>query len=258
MGRGPNLVILHGFFGSSDNWISIARKLEDKFTIYLPDLRNHGQSPHTQTHSYQDMNADLQVFFNNHKIQKASILGHSMGGKLAMMFGTCFPEKIENLVIADIAPKTYDLGDEEDKELILSLMENLDISSAATRKDIDDLLADHLKNLVLRQFLLKSIDRDDEGKFKWKINVPVLKSSLENIAHDINADFFANFKPIQSYPVTFIRGLNSDYISDDDLPAIKSIYPKAKIIDIPDAGHWLHAENQEEFVKALKSSLLQQ
>jgi len=257
-GSGPVLVILHGLYGASDNWISIARKLEDHFTIFIPDLRNHGSSPHTTTHTYQDMVDDLYRFFNEHHIEKATLLGHSMGGKLAMMFAAEYPELITGLIVADIAPKNYNSQNKPFKtvlqhEMILELMEELNLVAVNSRKEIDFFLADKLKDISLRQFLIKNIHRDKEGYFEWKINVPVLKHALNSITTDVNAEWFAERKPILNYPVTFIRGLNSDYISDQDIPAIKDIYPETRLIDIPGAGHWLHAEQPEKFVEAVLS-----
>jgi len=259
-GHGPALVILHGLYGSSDNWISIARKLEDRFTIFIPDLRNHGQSPHTSTHTYQDMVDDLYLFFEDQPINKATILGHSMGGKLAMMFAAEYPELVTNLIIADIAPKNYNSENKPFKtvlqhELILGLMEELNLVAVTSRKEIDYFLSEKLKDSTLRQFLLKNIHRNKDGYFEWKINVPVLKHALNSITSDVNNDWFADRLPILNYPATFIRGLNSDYISDQDFIAIKEIYPEARLIDIPDAGHWLHAEQPEKFVEAVLASV---
>jgi len=259
-GHGPVLVILHGLYGSSDNWISIARKLEDRFTIFMPDLRNHGHSPHTSTHTFQDMADDLFLFFQVHQINKATILGHSMGGKLAMMFAAEYPELITGLIVADIAPKNYNSGNKPFKtvlqhEMILGLMEELNLVAVTSRKEIDYFLSEKLKNSTLRQFLIKNIHRDKEGYFEWKINVPVLKHALDSITSEVNSDWFADRQPILNYPVTFIRGLNSDYISDQDFIAIKEIYPEARLIDIPDAGHWLHAEQPEKFVETVLASV---
>ena len=259
-GHGPAMVILHGLYGSSDNWISIARKLEDRFTVFIPDLRNHGQSPHTSTHTYQDMAGDLYQFFKDHSINKATILGHSMGGKLAMMFAADYPELITGLIIADIAPKNYNSEKIPFKtvvqhELILEQMEELNLVSVTSRKEIDYFLAEKLKDSTLRQFLLKNIHRNREGYFEWKINVPVLKHALNSITHDVNSEWFADRLPILNYPVTFIRGLDSDYISDQDFVDLNKIYPEAKLISIADAGHWLHAEQPEKFLEAVLASV---
>lgn len=259
-GHGPVMIILHGLYGSSDNWLSIARRLEDRFTIFIPDLRNHGKSPHTSTHTFEDMVGDLHLFFLHHHIKTATILGHSMGGKLAMMFAADYPEMVDNLIVADIAPKNYNSGNRALKsvlqhEVILGLMEELNLVAVTSRKEIDHFLAGKLSNVTLRQFLIKNIHRNKEGYFEWKINVPVLKSALNSITSEVNSQWFDARKPILKYPVTFIRGLNSEYISDQDFISITDIYPEARLIDIPGAGHWLHAEQPEKFVEAVISSV---
>lgn len=259
-GQGPYLIILHGFLGSSDNWASFARNLEEKFTVIIPDLRNHGQSPHTSTHTYDDMADDLNLFFETHQIRKASMLGHSMGGKTAMMFSAWFPEKTENLIVADVAPKVYRNGTDsiqsgEPDKTIINLIDRLDLAIYSTRREIEETLVLNLKDTGMRQFILKNIVRDSKGHFRWKINVPILRDSFDNILHDVNHEWFGSLKPILKYPVTFIRGLNSEYITDDDIHIIKDIYPEAKVIDIPGAGHWLHIEQPGLFLKALRGSL---
>ena len=259
-GNGRPLVILHGLYGSSDNWITIARKLETQFTVFIPDLRNHGASPHTSTHSYQDMTDDLVRFFKDHQISQATILGHSMGGKLAMMFAAQYPELVSRLIIADIAPKNYNSIDKPFKtvrehELILELMQEINLLTVTSRKEIDYFLTQKLKDPTLRQFLIKNIHRTKEGYFEWKINVPVLSHALNAITSEVNSDWFADRRPILQYPVTFIRGLTSDYISDQDFTAIKEIYPEARLIDIPGAGHWLHSEQPEKFLEAVLASV---
>lgn len=259
-GHGSPLVILHGLYGSSDNWISIARMLEERFTIFIPDLRNHGKSPHTPTHTYQDMVDDLVRFFKDHHLGKAVVLGHSMGGKLAMMFASEYPELVSSLIVADITPKNYNSEIRPFKtvlqhEMILGLMEELNLVAVTSRKEIDYFLSDKLKEITLRQFLLKNIHRNKEGDFEWKINVPVLKYALNSITSEVNSDWFADRKPILNYPVTFIRGLDSDYISDQDFLTIREIYPEARLIDIPGAGHWLHAEQPEKFIAAVLSAI---
>ena len=259
-GHGASLVILHGLYGASDNWITIARKLEQRFTVYIPDLRNHGHSPHSTTHTYEDMVEDLFRFFSDHHIPKATLLGHSMGGKLAMMFAAQYPELTTGLIVADIAPKNYNSVDKPFKtvlqhEIILGLMEELNLVAVTSRKEIDHFLSEKLKDSTLRQFLIKNIHRNKEGYFEWKINVPVLKYALNSITSDVNREWFSDRLPIVGYPVTFIRGLSSDYISNEDILNIREIYPEARIIDIPDAGHWLHAEQPEKFLDAVLSSV---
>lgn len=255
-GSGPVLVFLHGLYGASDNWVSIAKKLENHFTIFIPDLRNHGQSPHTTTHTYRDMADDLLQFFNDHSIKKATVLGHSMGGKLAMMFAAEYQGMVSGLIVVDIAPKSYNSSYQTSNiglghELIIGAMEGIDLVELVSRKEIDQYFSEKIHDNTLRQFLLKNAHRNREGYFEWKINVQVLKYALPAITNDIGQEWFAGRKPIIGYPVTFIRGLNSDYISDLDIPMIKAVYPEARIIGIPGAGHWLHAEQTDKFVEAI-------
>ncbi len=259
-GQGPFLIILHGFLGSSDNWFSFVKRLERKFTVILPDLRNHGQSPHTSTHTYEDMADDLRLLFESQNISKAFVIGHSMGGKLAMMFSAYYPEKTENLIIADISPKNYlsetnHLKESEQNKLIIHLMDEIDLNNFSTRNEIDQTLASKLKETGMRQFVLKNIIRENNGQFRWKINLPVLRDSVDTILSDVNQQWFSGLKPILNYRVTFIRGLNSDYITDEDILSIRDIYPEAKIIDIPDSGHWLHIDQPDLFYRAIMESM---
>lgn len=259
-GQGPVLIILHGLFGSSDNWITIAKKLEGIITVIFPDLRNHGQSPHTSSHTYKDMTDDLVLLCEALNIGKASILGHSMGGKVAMMFAADYPEKINNLIVADIAPKSYTqeinpIKNSEENELIPQLMDKLDLKTYTTRREINQFLALNLDKSEFRQFIMKNISRNSNDRFEWKFNLPVLRDSMEIILRDVNKEWFIDRKPILDYPVTFIRGLKSEYILDNDIPSIKNIYPEAKIVDIPNAGHWIHFEQPDLFLKALTEAI---
>jgi esterase len=259
-GQGPFLVILHGFLGSSDNWVSFARKLEEHHTVIIPDLRNHGRSPHTTTHTYEDMAEDLNRLFEANGIGKAVILGHSMGGKAAMMFGAWYPEKVSHLIVADVAPKIYPNGTNfiqsgEATKTIINLIDRLDLQKFSTRREIEETLAINLKDAGMRQLILKNIFRDSEGQFRWKINIPVLRDSFDSVLYEVNEEWFGSLKPVLNYPVTFIRGLNSYYITDQDIPVIKTIYPEAIILDIPGAGHWLHIEQPDLFLKALTESI---
>ena len=257
-GSGPNLIILHGLYGSSDNWLTIARKLETHFTVWVPDQRNHGQSPHAQSHTYNDMKQDLFHFFQMHQIEKASVMGHSMGGKVAMHFAADYPEMVEQLIVVDISPKAYAAEGMayqhvKQHQLILEIVTGIDLSAVSSRTEIDHYFAEKFDDTGLRLFLLKNIHRSKAGIFEWKMNVPILKEAIWSIVNDVNESWFADRIPITAYPVTFIRGLKSDYISDNDIAPILSIYPGARIVDIPDAGHWLHAEQPAAFLKAIQN-----
>lgn len=255
-GEGPVAVIIHGLYGSSDNWMNMGKKLAEKYTVYMIDQRNHGRSPFADENSYNDMRDDLVEFFEKHGIEKATILGHSMGGKTAMWFAADYPEKVEKLVIADMAPKDY-LENKESSQFylhrnILQAMQELDFSQVKKRTDVDDLLAEKIDSQRIRQFLTKNVTKDKKTKkYRWRLNVEVLYNYLEEIVGGVNRRWLDDRIPITSYPVIFIRGLESNYITDEDKDLINSIYPDANIVDIPGAGHWLHAEKPNEFMDAV-------
>lgn len=255
-GSGSPLVIAHGLYGSSDNWINIGKRLAEKHTVYMVDQRNHGRSSFSDSHTFNDMRNDLEEFFEKHNIEKATLLGHSMGGKVAMWFAIDFPEKVEKLVIADIAPKDYLLLKEDNQfylhqNILLAMME-IDFSKIKSRNDVDDFLAQKIDDVNIRQFLLKNVAKDKTTHlYKWRVNAKVLYDHLDEIVSGVNKNWFDDRIPITSYPVIFIRGMKSKYILPEDEPMIKAIYPDSRIIDIPDAGHWLHAEQPELFMKAV-------
>jgi esterase len=255
-GTGSPLVIVHGLYGSSDNWVNIGKHLAEKHTVYMVDLRNHGRSPFSNSHTFNDMRNDLVEFFEKHNIEKATLLGHSMGGKAAMWFALDFPEKVEKLVIADIAPKDYFLLKEDSQfylhqNILLAMME-IDFSKIKSRNDVDDFMAQKIDDVNIRQFLLKNVAKDKMNhQYKWRVNAGVLYDHLDEIVSGVNKNWFEDRIPITSYPVIFIRGMKSKYILPEDEPMIKEIYPDSRIIDIPDAGHWLHAEQPELFMKAV-------
>ncbi|MCG6186695.1 alpha/beta fold hydrolase [Maribellus maritimus] len=255
-GKGAPLVIIHGLYGSSDNWLNIGKRLAERYTVYLIDQRNHGRSPFSDEHTFDSMKEDLNLFFEKHGIEKATLLGHSMGGKTAMWFAADYPEKIEKLVIADIAPKDY-MQLKEDSQFylhqnILLAMQDIDFNEIEIRNDVEERLAEKIDDQRIRQFLLKNVAKDKKTKrYKWRINVEVLYENLDEIVSGVNKNWLEDRIPITSYPVIFIRGMKSRYILPEDEKLIKEIYPEATIVDISDAGHWLHAEQPEKFMKAV-------
>jgi len=255
-GTGSPIVIVHGLYGSSDNWLNLGKHLAEKHTVYMVDQRNHGRSAFASSHTYNDLRDDLEEFFDQHNIEKAILLGHSMGGKVAMWFAADFPERIEKLVIADIAPKDYLLLKEEGQfylhRNILLAMQEIDFSQVKSRSDVNDFLAERIDDERVRQFLLKSVERNKKTKqYQWRVNAEVLYDHLDEIIGGVNKLWFDDRIPITAYPVIFIRGLLSKYIQDEDIKLIKEIYPEANVVDIPGAGHWLHAEKPKEFIKAV-------
>lgn len=222
----------------------------------MVDQRNHGRSPFSNSHSYNDLREDLNNFFVQHNIEKATLLGHSMGGKVAMWFAADFPEKVEKLVIADIAPKDYLLLKDDSQfylhQNILLAMQEIDFTQIKSRNDVDDFMAEKIDDSRIRQFLLKNVEKDHKAKlYKWRVNAEVLYNHLEEIVGGVNKNWFDDRIPISSYPVIFIRGMKSHYILPEDEILIKEIYPDSRIVDIPEAGHWLHVEQPIKFMKAV-------
>ncbi len=259
-GTGFPVVIIHGLYGSSDNWLSVAKKLSSRYHVYLIDQRNHGRSPNSEEHSYEAMKNDLAEFFDQQKIEKAIVLGHSMGGKTAMCFAADYPERIEKLIVVDIAPKDYFLLNDESQYYlhtnILRAMLEIDFSKIETRKQVADFLNQRIDGTQIVQFLLKNVHRNKgTHRFEWRLNVPVIYENLDEIIKGVSARQFDDRLPIYNYPVLFIKGAQSNYIAPEDFASIHRIYPEAEIVEIPDAGHWLHAEQPKLFMEAVRSFL---
>lgn len=257
-GSGKPVVIVHGLYGSSDNWLTVAKKLAAEYQVFSIDLRNHGHSPNSDTHDFEAMTNDLAEFFDEHHIDKAILMGHSMGGKTAMCFAADYPERIEKLIVVDIAPKDYFLLNDESQYYlhnnILQAMIEIDLSRIETRKQVEDFLLERIDSAQIVQFLMKNLHRNKEThRFEWRINARVLYDNLDEIIKGVNARWFDDRIPITNYPVLFIKGANSNYILSEDFPLIKRIYPEAEIVEIANAGHWLHAEQPQAFMDALWS-----
>jgi esterase len=255
-GSGPALVILHGLYGSSDNWMIISKKLSAEFTVYSVDQRNHGHSPHLHEHTFEAMKEDLIGFYRENEIRDSILLGHSMGGKVAMAFAADYPELIKKLIVVDIAPVNYLETEEESqyffhRNILLAMME-INFDRITTRQQVEEKLSEKIDELKTCQFLIKNIVFDKQThRLKWRLNIEALYENLDEIVKGIDFRFFDGRIPINSYQVVFIRGKESPYVKDRYLPVIKQIYPDAEILDIPGAGHWLHAEKTELFLEAV-------
>ena len=236
-GRGPAVILLHGLFGSSDNWHYLALKLADSFHVLALDQRNHGQSPHSDEMDYQLMAADVNKLMDARGLASALVIGHSMGGKTAMQLALQFPERVEKLVVADMAPRPYAPAHEQ----IFAAQLALDLKACSTRQEIEDALAPAIPNLVLRRFLLKNLGRDAAGQFFWKINLRGLADNYGKLREAIAA-------PVPfTKPTLFVRGERSDYIRPEDEPLIRQLFPRSEIQTVADASHWVHADKPEEF-----------
>jgi esterase len=232
------IVILHGLFGSSDNWLTQARLLSNNnYKIYTVDLANHGQSYHNNTFDYPTMVSDLKELLDELKLQEPVILGHSMGGKTAMNFALAHPDALSKLIVVDIAPRYYDL----EHYTIVKGLNAIPVDTIASRNEADAVLAEFVPEVDVRQFLLKNLQRKTEGGFSWKINLPLITQQLGNIGVDLQ--FNGKFDK----PTLFIRGRRSKYILDSDLNRIKEVFPQATL-ETMETGHWVQAENPQEFV----------
>jgi pimeloyl-ACP methyl ester carboxylesterase len=251
------LIILHGLYGSGDNWLSIARQIKNHYTVYLPDLRNHGKSPHSTQHNYTVMLNDIFELIQQINASKLSIIGHSMGGKLAMFFTAKYPNLVEKLVVVDMSPRPYAQLKENNPHILfhLNLMNtllNTNLEECSYLSEVEKLLAQKIDNTRLIKFLLKNTHKVD-GKYSWKINLPALNKNLPEIMEGLNVDDFIDTKI--NTPTLFIKGEQSDYISKNDFSTIDFIFTTYKIIEIPNAGHWLHAEQPKLVLSNLNSFL---
>lgn len=255
LGTGKPFVILHGLYGSSDNWYTIGRALADNHEVFIPDQRNHGNSPHSPDHDYHVMSEDLNDFFVGHNLNRAVILGHSMGGKTALAFGLKYPEKVEKMIVVDISPFGYDESSAPEvisHERIMQSLMALRPETLKGRQDADNRLQKQIRQEPVRQFLLKNLKRDSRGIFYWAMNLPVLQQHLP----DIYASIMPSDQtpgPIPVFPLMFIKGENSGYLRNEEFDSIRHFFPHARLAEITGAGHWVHAEQPDEFLKTIRN-----
>ncbi len=256
-GKGNPLIIMHGLYGSSDNWVSIARELKNNYMVYLLDMRNHGLSPHSTEHNYALMTDDLFEFMNGKGIYSGIIMGHSMGGKVAMSFASLYPEKVEKLIVVDISPRSYSSleGDKQFDEhtSILNALSRIPLSTLTSRIEADELIEDEIPWEGVRMFLLKNLVRTKENTFYWRINLPVLKESLSNVIVGLESEF--DELGLFENPVLFVRGGSSLYIQAEDVEMIKGLFKQVEIQTIDKASHWVHAEKKDEILDVVKQFL---
>lgn len=256
-GNGPPLVILHGLYGSSDNWVTIAKKLGNSFTVYLPDQRNHGQSPHSQIHDYDSMRDDLFELAGDLNLKKFFLAGHSMGGKTAISFALKWPEMLNGLLIADISPFTNETGRQSiyiQHFTILNAILSFDLDKISTRREAGNVLLEKIPSVKVRELILKNLQRTADNNFAWKLNAQSILKNLDKIMEGVErqTDFS---QQIIGFPVIFLKGGDSDYIPAVDFRDIRNVFPAAEIIEIPGAGHWIHVDKPDEVVKNLKRLL---
>jgi len=238
MGAGPNLIIIHGLFGSASNFRSLAKLYSTYFTVYGLDMRNHGASPHDNDVSFEAMASDIIEFMDAHGLEKSALMGHSLGGKVAMKVALTCPDRITRLIIGDIAPVDYP----HHHDRIFEGLKEVSHRAVSSRKEAGQILADFVEAPEVRLFLLTNFVRQKDGAFAWRINVEGLLEGYDNIACRVNGT------PYQG-PSLFIRGALSDYVKEIYFPEIYRLFPKAEIVTLEGAGHWLHAEKPKEYVE---------
>ncbi len=245
-GSGEPLIILHGVFGSSDNWQTIGKEFSAGFKVYLVDQRNHGNSPHSDEFDYNVMADDILELMLSEGMDRAHLLGHSMGGKVAMTFATRYPERVNKLVVVDISPRYY----EPHHARIFRAFRSLNLETLKTRQEADDQMAYRIPEFGVRQFLLKNLTREGD-KFVWKLNLDVIERNAEQIGAPLADDDWYNGH------VLFIGGGESDYIQTADHAEIKKHFPNALIKMVPSAGHWVHAEQPKTLARWVNEFLSQ-
>lgn len=245
MGDGHPLIILHGLFGSSDNWLTVAKSLATSYQVILPDQRNHGRSFHSETFNYLSMAGDLAALLKKGSIENPIVMGHSMGGKTAMMLATQIDISIKKLVVVDIGPKAYPVH----HDAILKGLNAIPLEGIGSRQQADDLLGNYVEETGIRQFLLKNLARKEGGGFEWKINLPVITDKIDNVGQALPAGSVFN------NPTLFINGSKSDYLIEADKLLIREIFPKCQFRTIAGAGHWVHAEKPVEFLREITEFL---
>lgn len=246
LGVGPPVVLLHGLLGSHHNLLPVAEKLAAQFRVFAVDHRNHAASPHADEFNYDLMAADLGAFLAEHQLPRVSLLGHSMGGKVAMRFAQLHPATVNRLIVADMSPRAYPLLHAE----LLEVMAELNLSQFQHRREIEQALESAAPEKSTRQFLLKNIALDAGGGFRWRPNVRGIRDSYPGLSVALPVD------QIFGGPTLFLRGEHSDYIRDGDLGLIRQLFPQAVVRTIPQAGHWVHADAPEAF-SALSGDFLQ-
>jgi Predicted hydrolases or acyltransferases (alpha/beta hydrolase superfamily) len=256
-GNGPPLVILHGLYGSSDNWVTIAKSLSDNFTVYLPDQRNHGQSPHSEIHDYDSMRDDLFELVNDLKLKKFFLAGHSMGGKTAISFALKWPEMLNGLLIADISPFTDETGRDSvysQHFTVLNAILSFDLNKISTRGEAESILSEKIPSEKVRGLILKNLQRSTDNTFMWKLNAPSLLKNLDKIMEGVERKTDYS-QQITGFPVIFLKGGESDYIPKGDFRDIQKVFPAVEITVVPGAGHWIQVDKPDEVIKNLKKLL---
>ena len=240
-GEGKPLLILHGYFGMSDNWKSLGNQFSKDYQVHLIDQRNHGRSFHEDEFNYEVLVEDLYNYIQFHQLEKVDIIGHSMGGKTAMLFAVTYPEIVNKLIVVDISPRMY----QPHHNAILAGLNSVDFSVENTRSLVDKKIAKLIPEFGVRQFLLKNVFWKEKGQLAYRFNLESLTNNNPEVGEALPP--FTVFEN----ETLFLKGEKSDYITVNEEPIIEAHFPHSKIIEIKNAGHWLHAENPKQFYEVV-------
>jgi esterase len=246
-GKGQPVVILHGLFGLSDNWVTFGRQLGEHYSVFIPDLRNHGQSAHSKVFGFPSMEDDLVELVEENRLDNLFLIGHSLGGKTAMFFTLHHPALVKKLVVVDISLRKSPPGQEHQQ--LLNAMMSVDFSAAKSRSDVEKQLHVHVNSAKLRQFLLKNVYWRDRHSLDWRLNLGSINENLLSIFEG------GDVRGVYPGPTLFIRGGLSGYILDTDLDELKAKFPGAELKTIANASHWVHADAPGEFYGLVKNFL---
>ncbi|TXD54012.1 MULTISPECIES: alpha/beta fold hydrolase [unclassified Polaribacter] len=239
LGEGKPLLILHGYFGSSDNWKTLGNQFAENYQVHLIDQRNHGRSFHADAFNYELLVDDLYAYIQDYKLESFYLIGHSMGGKTAMLFAVKYPDLVDKLIVVDISPKEY----AQHHNAILAGLNSVDFTKQNSRGLVDKQVAKYIAEIGVRQFLLKNIYWKEKGLLAYRFN---LKSLTENNP-EVGKPLPTGTKFIKE--TLFLKGEKSGYIISSEHIIIDAHFPNHKIVEIKNAGHWLHAENPKDFYK---------
>jgi len=238
---GPPLVILHGLLGANGNWHTLSRTtFREVARVYAVDQRNHGRSPHAGQIDYPTLAEDLRRFIDRQGLVPAHLMGHSMGGKTAMQAALSYPDRVDRLIVVDMAPRAYP----PEHKPLLEALARIDPTAYESRDSIDEVLAEDVPSWRIRQFLLKNLDYDGET-YTWKMNLDALRTHYDELIAAIPGS--RTFDG----PTLFIRGEDSNYVTDDDRDEIQERFPAAELVTIDGAGHWVHADAPEAFAEVV-------
>lgn len=246
IGHGKPLLVLHGVFGMSDNWNTFGKYFADYFEVHLIDLRNHGRSFHSDNFNYELMVDDVYQYIQHFKLADINLLGHSMGGKVALFFSQKYPQLLAKLVVVDIAPKEYPIHHQE----IIDALKSVDFKVVKSRKQADEMLSETIKDEGVKQFLLKNLYWKSEHQLAFRFNLASLANHIDQFGKEVL------FHQTINIPTLFTKGSTSNYILEADFEEIKTNFSNVKIDIIEKAGHWVHAENPSDFNQSVLNFLL--